>query len=238
VSSLPAADPPKTIDEVIARMRSIDAELPTQDGVAWFNKLYLQVTERVKEWHEQGAFQSPGFLEQLDVVFADLYFRAYDAARDDPDTAPRAWVPLFAARAERAIAPIQFALAGMNAHINYDLPVGIVDVCAELGLELETGTPHHADFEQVNQILAEVMEEVKSWFATGFVGELDHAFDRVDDVVAIWSVDKARDQSWTNAEILSALGGGFLRDQFLLAHGRLVGLAGRGLLLPIGELLE
>ncbi len=70
-------------------MRSIDSELPTKDGVAWF--------------------------KQLDVVFADLYFRAYDAARDDPDAAPRAWVSLFAARAERAIAPIQFALGGMNA---------------------------------------------------------------------------------------------------------------------------
>ncbi|MBA2419822.1 MAG: hypothetical protein H0V57_01685 [Thermoleophilaceae bacterium] len=236
MSSLP---PPKTIDDVIARMRAIDAELATKDGVAWFNKLYLRVTERVKEWHEKGAFQSPGFLERLDVVFAGLYFQAYEAAEaGGAEAAPKAWVPLFARREESAIAPIQFALAGMNAHINYDLPVGLVDVCAELGLEVESGTPHHADFEQVNQLLEEVEEEVKQWFATGFVGKLDHTFGRVDDVIAMWSVARARDQSWTNAEILSALGDGFLRDQFLLAHGRLVGAYGRGLLLPIGELLE
>lgn len=226
-----------TIDDVIARMRAIDAALPTLDGVAWFNKLYLRVTERVKESHDEGAFQRPGFLERLDVVFADLYFRAYELAEVGAPV-PKAWAPLFARRSEHAIAPIQFAIAGMNAHINYDLPIGLVDVCTELGLALERGSPQHVDFEQVDQILEQVQEEVKPWFATGFLGELDHAFGRVDDVIAIWSVASARDQAWTNGEILSALGVGLLRDQFLLAHGRLVGAFGGGLLVPIGEPLE
>lgn len=86
---------PATIEDVIARMRAIDAELPTQDGVAWFNKLYLRVTERLKERSEEGGFQTPGFLERLDVVFADLYFRAYDAVEADAETAPKAWAPLW-----------------------------------------------------------------------------------------------------------------------------------------------
>ena len=30
-------------------------------------------------------------------------------------------------------APIQFALAGMNAHINRDLPLALVETCDELG---------------------------------------------------------------------------------------------------------
>lgn len=220
-------------------MRDIDAALPTRDGVAWFNKLYLRVTEQVKDWHENGAFESPGFLERLDVVFADLYFRAREAIEaGELKVEHKAWMPLFATRGESAIAPIQFALAGMNAHINYDLPVGLVEVCRTLELKLERGTPQHADFEQVNRLLADVEEEVKHWFATGFVGELDHAFGRVDDAIAMWSVASARDQSWTIAEVLSALDDPPLREQFLAAHGRLVAAYGRGLLLPIGELLE
>jgi hypothetical protein len=227
------------MEDVIARMRAIDTELPIRDGVGWFNKLYLRVTERVKERGEQGAFQNPAFLERLDVVFANLYFRVYKAVRAGAaDAASKPWMPLFAARNQAAIAPIQFALAGMNAHINYDLPVGLVDVCSELRLELKRGTPHYADYEQVNELLRDVEAEVKQWFDTGFVGELDHAFGRVDDVIAMWSVTRARDQSWTTAEILSALGQGYLRNKFLLAHGRLVGAYGRGLLLPIGEPLE
>ena len=228
-----------TIDDVIARMRAIDAELPTLDGVAWFNKLYLRVTERVKESYDKGIFQDPGFLERLDVVFADLYFSTYDLAEaGDSGAVPKAWAPLFARRSVRAIAPIQFAIAGMNAHINYDLPLSLVQVCTQLGLELERGTPQHADFELVNKILEQVQEEVKPWFAKGFLKELDHAFGRVDDVIAIWSVAKARHHSWTNGEILSELGIGLLRDEFLLAHGRLVCAYGRGLLLPIAELLD
>jgi hypothetical protein len=86
--------------------------------------------------------------------------------------------------------------------------------------------------------LEEVEDEVKHWFATGFVGQLDHAFGRVDDIVAMWSVAKARDQAWTTAGILSTLGDGFLRDQFLHVQERLIGAYGRGLLLPIGALLD
>jgi Family of unknown function (DUF5995) len=217
-------------------MRAIDTELPTKDGVAWFNKLYLRVTERVNQWHQRGAFQCPGFLERLDVVFADLYFRAYDAVEaGDAEAAPEAWEPLFAGRDRSSVAPIQFALAGMNAHINYDLPLGLVNVCHGLDLELERGTPQHADFDEVNQILEGVEEEVKDWFATGFAGELDHAFGRVEDVIAMWSVTHARERAWTNAEILSALGGRPLRERYLLAHGRLVGAYGHALLAPIGE---
>jgi hypothetical protein len=219
-------------------MRAIDAELPTKDGVAWFNKLYLRVTERVNEWHRRGAFRCPGFLERLDVVFADLYFGAYDAVEaGNPEVAPKAWVPLFAERDQPAVAPIQFALAGMNAHINYDLPLGLVKVCHALELEVERGTPQHADFDEVNQLLEAVEEEVKHWFATGFVEELDHAFGRVEEVIAMWSVVHARERAWTNAEILSALGGGPLEERFLLTHGRMVGAYGRALLVPIGERL-
>jgi len=43
--AVPAPAPPAaTIDEVIARMRSIDAALPSSDGVACFNQMYLEVT--------------------------------------------------------------------------------------------------------------------------------------------------------------------------------------------------
>jgi hypothetical protein len=220
-------------------MHALDTALPTNDGVAWFNKLYLRVTERIQERKDQGAFQSPGFLERLDVVFADLYFSAYEAFEaGDTDAVSKAWAPLFEARGKSAIAPIQFALAGMNAHINYDLPVGLVEVCTQLGLKIEGDTPHHADFENVNQLLEEVQEDVKHWFATGFVAELDHTFGRVDDVLAIWSMARARDQAWTTAGILSALGDGFLKRRFLSAQGRLVGAYGRGLLLPIGDLID
>ena len=57
---------------------------------------------------------------------------------------------------------------------------------------------------------------------------------RVDDLVGSWSVSRARDNAWTQAQILGTLGGNdFLREQFLLALGRNVSFAGRTLLTPL-----
>src|SRR5215469_17914165 len=110
----------KTIADVIAAMQSIDALLPEHDGLKWFNKLYLMVTDDVNAKPPGGAWQSPSWLEHLDVVFARFYFNAvadFLAGRDIPSS----WSALFDARFKAGIDRIQFALAGMNAHINHDL---------------------------------------------------------------------------------------------------------------------
>src|SRR5437867_2465772 len=98
VLEAPAA---RTIAEVIDRMRAIDAAVPTRDGVAWFTKLYLQVTEAVNESLPPVDFRDPEFLTRLDVVFANLYFAALRTWLSDPERTPRAWVPLFAGRTRK-----------------------------------------------------------------------------------------------------------------------------------------
>ncbi len=42
-----SAATPATIADVIAVMKSIDALLPGNDGLKWFNRLYLMVTDQV-----------------------------------------------------------------------------------------------------------------------------------------------------------------------------------------------
>jgi hypothetical protein len=215
---------PETIGDVIAHMREITGGLPRRDGVACFTRLYLAVTEAVSE---ANGFAAPEFLTRLDVRFASLFFQALD----DP---PRAWEPLLEARARSGIAAIQFALAGMNAHINRDLPVALVQTCDELGLELRPGGPEHADFLAVNALLSETESRVKKEFLTGDLGIADEALGELDDVVAMWNVERARDAAWTNAEALWALRSTpGLADAFLLALDRMVGFAGRGLLRPV-----
>src|SRR5687768_1250169 len=107
--------PVHSIEEAIAIMQAIDERLPDSDGVKWFNRLYLRVTVSVGAAIGGAQFNDPAFLATLDVVFANLYFSALAAG---PAAAPSAWRPLLQARHTRGIARIQFALAGMNAHIN------------------------------------------------------------------------------------------------------------------------
>jgi hypothetical protein len=220
----------ETIADVIDRMTAIGSGLAPEDGVARFNDLYLAVTKEVAEETEAGRFEASEFLTRLDVVFAGLYFDAV-AASGRGEEVSRAWAPLFEARTKPKVAPIQFALAGMNAHINHDLCLALVASCAELGLEIDPNTPQHRDYLKVNATLERVEEDVKQRFATGLVGVADEALGRVDDVVAMWKVARARDAAWTEAQTLAALQDvPVVAEQFLVALGRVVGLAGRGLL--------
>jgi len=230
-----AAREPTSILEVVAELKAIDAALPTSDGIAWFTKLYLSVTEAVQAALRPGTFQNPTFLERLDVVFAQLYVTALSAALRDPSSVPKAWAPLVDARTSHRVAPIQFALAGMNAHINRDLPVALVSTCEQLRIDLEQATREHADFTHVNDLLAETEQSVKQWFATGFVGVVDVGLGDIDDHIAMWDVGRARETAWVQAQTLWTLRAvPQIRDQYLRALDRMVGFAGRGLLVPLG----
>jgi hypothetical protein len=221
---------------VISRLRTIEASAARSDGVVCFARLYREVTEGVGAELTREGFTDNRFLETLDVQFAGLFFSALESYDHDPGSTPSAWVPLFAQRARRGIAPLQFALAGMNAHINRDLPVALVTTCHELGLDLGEGSREHADFERVDVLLAHVEARVKSQYVTGWLAWVDrlvHRLRRIDDVVAMWDVGRARDAAWTNAQALWALDDEPpLASDYLAALDRMVGFASRGLLVP------
>jgi hypothetical protein len=227
--------PVTRMEDVLARMQEIDAVLPRTDGVACFNRLYLAVTTRVMQAEAQGGFKNPGFLTTLDVAFGRLYFSALKANEIAAPDTPRAWRPLFAARARPDVAPIQFALAGMNAHINRDLAPALVQTFTQLLLEPSKASPEWQDYERVDPLLAETEAAVKRDYFTPLVAELDRVFDGVDDVVAMWSVAEARKAAWTNGEALWRLRAyPALQADYLAALDGMVGFASRGLLVPTG----
>jgi hypothetical protein len=235
LASILEEKPVSSIDQAVALMSAIDAALPVSDGVRSFNHLYLRVTVAVRTAMGQAhGFQDPAFLDRLDVVFANLYFDALAAGDVDPTAAPAAWRPLLRARAHGGIHPLQYALAGMAAHINRDLPAGIVAVYEQLGGAPTDLDRRHDDFERVNGILETVEAEVKAEFATGPLGTIDALTAPVDDRVAMWNVRAARDAAWTNAEVLWTL-----RPRAALAHeyfdrlDRFTGFAASGLLVPV-----
>jgi hypothetical protein len=142
---------------------------------------------------------------------------------------------LFEARNKRDIMRVQFALAGMNAHINHDLPIALVQTGKEQSLAPRRTTAEYRDFRRVNDILDAVQENVKHHLATGVVGVIDRDLGRVDDLIANWNIRKARETAWSNAEVLWRLERATrLRNEFLTNLDRLVSLASRGLLVPVG----
>ena len=225
---------PRTVAGVIHRLRAIDDELRPSDGVAVFNRMYLTVTERIGAMLDgssgQGTspFSDAQTMAELDVRFAGLWLHAYDGAAAG-HRIPSAWQPLFEARGGDRL-PIQYALAGMNAHIEHDLPIAVVRTCQSRGLQPDQV---RADYELINDLLARCEAEIRR----GFLDELGQAVDdRVGPVVHLisaWSIDKARDLSWVTAETIWALRNtDFLLGRFLSALGSTVGMTSRTLLTP------
>ncbi|MFF1796891.1 DUF5995 family protein, partial [Kitasatospora sp. NPDC058263] len=102
-------------------------------------------------------------MAELDVVFAGRYLLALDAeAAGRP--VPACWRPLFALRAHRGVHPLQFALAGMNAHIQHDLPLAVLDACRRLGCGPERLA---GDYHRVNDLLAGVETAVREQLMPG-----------------------------------------------------------------------
>lgn len=234
LESILEATPVASISEAVDVMNAIDTALPDDDGVKWFNRLYLRVTVSVGQAVADAQFNDPAFLKRLDVDFANLYFSALVAGAMDPAAAPSAWRPLLRSRETRGIARLQFAIAGMNAHINRDLPEGIVQSFAALGGDPLLDELREQDFNSVNGILERVEQEVKVEFATGLVGSLDRIGGPLDDALAMWKVRAARSAAWTNAQVLWGLRRTpRLRDRFFGRLDSLVGMAGQAFLVPL-----
>src|SRR5436190_16279992 len=117
----------RTISGLLVRMDSLVAELEAERSPGrYFLSTYTRTTRAVAAALEDGRFEDPAWVEEWDVVFADLYLDALRAYRGDPASAPRPWRVAFAAAP--ALPPVAHVLLGMNAHINYDLPQALLAV--------------------------------------------------------------------------------------------------------------
>jgi hypothetical protein len=219
-----------TIPEVIAQLEAIDATLPRKDGVGIFNRLYLQVTLAVDSASAGTEFEDKAFVDRLDVIFAGLYFDA-EATIAAGTACPVAWRPLVETRSQ-AREPIQFALAGMAAHINHDLPIAVVSTCEELGLAPDDDSAVHRDYQRVDALLATVETKIAGWFDTGLIADIEDVTPvKTDEAIAMWSLAGARDVAWDHVQVLWALrDAGLVRDAYLAALARTTDLAARAML--------
>ncbi|HEX9962313.1 MAG TPA: DUF5995 family protein, partial [Pyrinomonadaceae bacterium] len=130
---------------------------------------------------------------------------------------------------------VQFALCGMNAHINHDLQFAIVQTCREQNIAPGQNSPQHQDFEYVNNILEAAEPQALRHLAVGKAGMIEESLGRLDNVLAMWGVRKARDTAWANSEILWHFSNNpFYRKMHIQAVDNFTGFAGRGLIIPIG----
>jgi hypothetical protein len=186
------------------------------------------VTQQVDLHPPGGAWQSPAWLTRLDVVFAGLYFSAV-AGFLGGEPVPAAWAALFEARYQAGIDRIQFALAGMNAHINHDLALALLATDAELNVAPAPGSPEFADYQSVNGLLNALMPATLTMLATDTLGVLAQDTGKIGRLLAFWDICRARDLAWDFSNHLRSLPGP-ARGAALDAQDALTGALGRAIL--------
>jgi hypothetical protein len=172
------------------------------DGIACFNYLYHDITSRVNKALDDGAFKDQAFLVKLDLSFAGRYLDALAAWVKSTDSAPRAWGVLFDHRGDRNTTRLQYAVAGVNAHVNYDLAFAVVQTVDELKRAELNGGSQRQDYNAINDIFFAAIPTLR-WHFEGFWGHLfDKANGNLDDLFGSLAVVASRDAAWAVAERL------------------------------------
>lgn len=190
----------ETIDDAIAAMDAeIDRCLDTKDPCGYFAIVYRAVTDRVRRGIAAGVFEDNERMEHFDVVFARRYLDSragWHARQPIPDS----WRVAFEAGGRPRHLVLQHLLLGINAHINLDLGVAVAS-STESG-EID---PLRADFDLVNDVLAEMIDKMQDAIASTspIARAVDLAALRFDEAFVTFSIRRARTDAWDFATELS-----------------------------------
>jgi hypothetical protein len=139
------------VDQVIHEMRRRFKPLARRcDHDAIFALVYLRTTETYRETAASIGYADVASVTREDSVFADHYFRAYDAYHHGRGGVPPAWQIAFDTAAARTLNAQGDAFLGVSAHIQRDLPFVLYQLYTE-------GHPvSYEDHTLVNDFLAQV----------------------------------------------------------------------------------
>src|SRR4029453_11961283 len=200
-------DVPAVVDQ-LTKMQDILERVPPLLGsnpLADFNQLYLAITTSVLERLYEGRFADPAFLSRLDVEFAARYFEAMRHWSGASACCPQVWAVLFGRVGSPDCRPLRSASAGVNAHINFDLPFALVTTFDHLGSDPVDGGDQHHDYLQITDIFAEAIPELRRGYLDKWLLLIDTMNGDLDDWWQGELVDYTRNVAWRNAQKLWAM---------------------------------
>lgn len=198
--------PFESVDGVSDRLARLEERLLARDDRrAVFLTIYVRMTRDVGDAIDRGEFNDADWMRRYLISFANYYRRAFLAfERGAMADVPDPWRVAFgtAIRGDGLI--IQDAFLGVNAHINYDLALALVDA----GIERHRPR-RHADHLAINDILARIVDgqqaALAEYYAKG-IETVDASLGRFDEAVTLVSLSEGRAQAWRVAVVLTDVG--------------------------------
>lgn len=218
---------PRNTGEALFCMKKELKQLYDQnDGRAIFMRAYYLMTAQVNaavhgtgDFEETGPlFFEPECVDRLAGRFAALYFESLSRSRAVPAQEPicEAWGLAMEQAQQPRPSVLQNLLLGINAHINFDLALGIHDVVRQdlQRLRQEVKDPGERerrsaellarwkfDHDQMNNVLVRCnpkIQEVLGREFRGAMGALSRLFGMFDELITITGLRYYRDRVWHN----------------------------------------
>lgn len=236
-----ASDASARVQTVVKQLEEVQGEAekdmppPEADGVASFNFLYTTITTAILTRLQNNSFKDPQFLSELDVQFAQRYLNALAEFQQKSGSAPRAWRVLFDKRRNPRITRMQFAVAGVNAHVNFDLAFALVATWEPAGPPA-SASPQHDDYLAINQVFSDEMDRLRHHFEDSLLQSLDKSTaDRINNYLDDMVVVVSRNNAWHAAEHLWRLKGESAEEFRLRSESMdiMTALAGEAVLAPV-----
>jgi hypothetical protein len=121
----------------------------------------------------------------------------------------------------------------MNAHIEHDLALAVVDSCEARGTNPDDPTVL-ADYLRINEVLASREARIRRSFLDEVGRAADDRLAPVAHLVASWSIEKARDVALLHARTIWELRDTrLLRAAYVNGLAHTVGMGSRLLLTPV-----
>ena len=194
------------VSEAVSRLEDLGrllSEGRQRDGLRHFNRLYLRVTSLIElRLGDPDYFLDKPFLETLDVRFANRYLSAVGSEMND-EPVPWPWKKLFDRRGAAGVLRLQFAAAGVNAHITFDLAQALVDTWKDH--PPADGDHQRHDYDKVNDIFdrlyAPIRQDLNEWIGKIDSGRVTKALDAASRLL----VTSTRCHAWEDAEEIARL---------------------------------
>lgn len=174
------------------------------DDKVLFLRCYRLMTGNVLGAIDLQTFDDPLWVNRLLQHFADYYYLALQAFERNPDSAPAVWQQAHHAAKNPQVTALQKLLIGVNAHINYDLVLTLVDLLrpAWHNLTEEQRASRYRDHCQINEIIGWTIDTIQDQVlepAMPVMDLVDRLLGPVDELLISKLITRWREKVWLHA---------------------------------------
>jgi hypothetical protein len=165
---------------------------------------YALMTANMLAGIRQSRFHDGPWVDRLLHHFAAYYFDALELYEQNRPETPLVWKQTYDAARDDRIKTLQHLFLGINAHINYDLALTLVDVLAPEWPRLagDDRRKRYDDHCLVNTIIGETVDTVQDQVIerhAPWLDIVDKGLGRLDEWLVSHLIARWRSDVWTNA---------------------------------------